>query len=324
MQGMTVSGLLLAHLAMAPANQSVPPAASLAQDAEVTALAYSPDARLLAVGTKQSTITLWDVRKRQKLSVLSGTVGAVLALAFSPNGAALASIGASDEKARLWDPATGRAVRSLSLFEIDGVSQGFTALAFTPNSATVVLGEGGGKVTLWDAATGGHRRMLPPHDSVVTAVAVTPDGATVLSADLERRVRIRPIDPKARAESLGTIGEGFTGLAIAPDGTTVALGGSEKTSGRSPKSFPVEIWDLRTRKRLSTLQGHRSPTNALAFATGGRLIVSAATDGTVSVWNASTGKLLLGSSGAAFAVSATSLAIGEARTVKIVPLPKAT
>ena len=99
MRRVALGGCVLACLVMAASREAAAaPAAPLVQDGEVTALASSPDGRMLAVGTSKSTIALWDARKGAKLHVLAGTIGAVRALAFSPNGRVLASIGSSSDE----------------------------------------------------------------------------------------------------------------------------------------------------------------------------------------------------------------------------------
>ena len=70
----------------------------------VTALAFSPDGRWLATGSKDQTVRLWDLRAADPSAnriVLNGQHADVYALAFSPDGRWLAA-GSLDAKARLW------------------------------------------------------------------------------------------------------------------------------------------------------------------------------------------------------------------------------
>jgi WD40 repeat protein len=298
--------------------------ATLTQDSPVTALALSPDGRLVAAGMTNGTIALWDLRTQRRLRAMSGASGRVRGLAFAPSGKALASISAGDDTARLWDPATGQAGRVLSLFAIDGVSAGFSALAYAPDGVTVVLGEGGGRVTLWDTTTGAHRRLPSPHDAIVTGVAVTPDGSLVVSVDFTRRVRIRPIQPGRDAESLGTIGdEGLNGLAIAPDGITLALGGSAKVYHKPQTTYPITLWDLHARKMLASLESNPSPASALAISAGGRILGSMGPDNVVRIWSLVTRKQLFEVPGSSFSLSGAGkvLVVAQDKSVKVVRVP---
>jgi len=68
----------------------------------VTALAYSPDGRYLAVGANEGQITIRDLASGRESLPLTGHRGAVRALAFSPDGKRLAS-GSADTTILLWD-----------------------------------------------------------------------------------------------------------------------------------------------------------------------------------------------------------------------------
>jgi WD40 repeat protein len=70
---------------------------------EVTALAFTPDGRTLAVAADQ-TVQLWDVATGSCVARLAGHEAKVQCLACSPDGKLLAS-GGHDRAVRLWDVA---------------------------------------------------------------------------------------------------------------------------------------------------------------------------------------------------------------------------
>ena len=70
--------------------------------------------RLLAVGSWDSTVTLWDVAKRRSLVKLTGHSRGISTLAFNPSGTMLAT-GSADNTIRIWDPTSGRTLRILNL-----------------------------------------------------------------------------------------------------------------------------------------------------------------------------------------------------------------
>ncbi|MGW0735165.1 nSTAND1 domain-containing NTPase [Streptomyces sp. NPDC002851] len=120
---------------------------ALADDRQVTALAFSADGTRLAVGDSTGHVTLWDGDLRHASGVLTGTADtapesaaeAVQALAFSADGRTLA-VGGAGGTLRLWDttgqqrlggdlPTPGDEIRSLAFSRDDG-----TVYASGPNA----------------------------------------------------------------------------------------------------------------------------------------------------------------------------------------------
>ncbi len=82
---------------------------------ETNAVAFSPDGKVLAVGTghyERGDVTVWDVSTYEELTTLSGDTGGIASVAFSPDGAILAS-GGSDRIVRLWDVASWQEIDTL-------------------------------------------------------------------------------------------------------------------------------------------------------------------------------------------------------------------
>jgi hypothetical protein len=116
-------------------------------------LAFSPDGRVLAAGgTYDASAHLWDVATGRYRGALTsfvvpkgkGRMDRIEALAFSPDGKTLATVG-YDRELRLWDVATGH-LHAVLRGHADGVS----AVAFSPDGRTIATGADDGTLKLWD------------------------------------------------------------------------------------------------------------------------------------------------------------------------------
>ena len=122
----------------------------------ITQVAFSPDSKILASGSLDHTVRLWDVQTGQQLKVLPGHTDWVYSVAFSPNGRILASAG-TDRIVHLWDVTSGQSFKVLS-----GHSNVIRLIAFSPDGRLLASCSMDGTVKLWNVQSGECIKTLRP------------------------------------------------------------------------------------------------------------------------------------------------------------------
>ncbi|KAL4747489.1 hypothetical protein BDW72DRAFT_196701 [Aspergillus terricola var. indicus] len=164
-------------------------------------VAFSPDDRLLASGSRDHTVRLWDPATGTLQQTLEGHRDSVYSVAFSHDGRLLAS-GSIDDTVRLWDPATGALLQTL-----EGHTELVRSVAVSSDGQLLASGSFDGTVRLWDPATGALRLTLEGHTGSVYSVAFSHDGRLLASGSFDETVRLWDPATGALKETLST--EGF-------------------------------------------------------------------------------------------------------------------
>ena len=136
---------------------------------------------MLASGSRDNTVHLWDVTTGQHTATLMGHRGRVGSVAFSPDGRILACgiwdwLGTGT--VYLWDIAARQITTTLA-----GHTRWVNSVAFSPDGTTLASGAGrpDNTVRLWDVATGQHKTTLTGHTNSILSVTFSPDGTTLAS-----------------------------------------------------------------------------------------------------------------------------------------------
>ncbi|MFB2894540.1 NB-ARC domain-containing protein [Aerosakkonemataceae cyanobacterium BLCC-F50] len=247
----------------------------------VCAIAFSPIAPVLASGSSDHTIKLWDLLTGQCLQTLRGHTSRVWSVVFNPDGKMLAS-GSDDRTIKLWDSSTGQCQQTLQ-----GHSNWVCAIAFSPNLASQLLASASydQTVKLWDIQTGECLKTLLGHTNWVWSTAFSPDGQTLASGSGDRTIKLWDVQTGDCLQTLHGHTSRIWSIAFSPRSVSQLL-----ASGSSDRT--IKLWNLATGECCQTLQGHTSLIWSVAFSADGHYLVSGSQDETVRLWEVETGNCL--------------------------------
>ena len=238
---------------------------------------------LLASGSRDGTVRLWDPATSEQRAVLEGHQSRVTAVCpVTVDGQPLLASGSDDGTVRLWDPATGtqRAV-------LEGHQDWVTAVCPVTVDGQPLLasGCGDGTVRLWDPATGTPRAVLEGQGELNVVCPVTVDGQPLLaSGGSDRTVRLwDPATGVQRAVLEGHRGWVRAVCPVTVDGQSLLASGSDDRT--------VRLRDPATGTQRAVLEGHQGWVTAVCPVTvdGQPLLASGSDDGTVRLWDPATG-----------------------------------
>jgi RNA polymerase sigma factor (sigma-70 family) len=278
----------------------------------LNAVALSPDGMVLASGSNDGSVKVWDTATGMEKFSLSGHTIFIYSVAFSPDGKTLAS-GSNDKTVILWDATTGKEKVTLR-----GHTGFIYSVAFSPDGK-VLASAGGvqpaafksfksfdqipkddllfkeiGEVKVWDLATLKERTLYHGDTGRVTSIAFSPDGKTLASGGRDGAIQFWDV---ATGKECACIRENFSvgAVAFSSDGNTLAavdLG----------QAGLVKLWDLATGGVRARLKGHRGPVHGVAFTMDGKTLATAGNvpspeprkpydaTGEVRLWDAATGQ----------------------------------
>jgi WD40 repeat protein/serine/threonine protein kinase len=197
----------------------------------VTTLAWDGAGRLLASGSDDRSVRLWERGREEALAVFEGLTAGVAELAWRADGAWLA-VGTDDGRVILLDTSTGER-RDLAGRHAGGVR----ALAWTSDGAWLASGAVDDVIQVWSFVQPDvEPRRLLGHQGDVTAVVFSGDGARLFSGSADKTVRVWHRISGTSMLTLRGSQYPIGGLALARDGRRLVSWGQSR--------YPaVRVWD---------------------------------------------------------------------------------
>ncbi|MFO1500427.1 MAG: serine/threonine-protein kinase [Verrucomicrobiota bacterium] len=255
-------------------------------------LAFSPNGKVLATCSRaEPDFKLWDVDTGMQIGILTNRSQERFAVTFSPDGKYLATVAATAYRkvaaeVTIWDAASHQALTSLP-----GLTSWTIQEDFSPDSQTLVCGDGEGLVRLWHWPTGAIR-ILRGHTGMVFNARFAPDGQLLATCDEKGTIILWDwVQNKTVRVLPGHQGPTY-GLAFSRDGRWLGSSGRDHT---------VRLWQVKTGQESARLPGHSGRIINVDFSPDGQtLVTSGAQDKTIRFWKAAprvNGEVLVTSQG---------------------------
>jgi len=236
----------------------------------VSSVVFSPDGKLLASGSGDYTVRIWQVDTGECIKILKGHTTNVDTIAFSPDGKFLIA-GVRNGEIWIWNIENNKCLKSFRPHR-----SYVTFVSFFPDGRFFVSGSRDKKIYIWDFRTGKCFKMFEEKDEVYS-VMFSPNGKLLAWGSSDYTVKIWDIKKRNYIKSLKGHEAGVQSIAFSPDGILLASGSNDNT---------IRIWDIEREKCLKVLEGHEGPIYSVAFSPDGRFLASGSEDCTVRIWKA--------------------------------------
>jgi WD40 repeat protein len=243
----------------------------------VSALVLSNDGKLLASGSHDNTIKLWQFETGQALFTLRGHNKFVRSLAISSDRNFLVS-GSKDKTVKIWDLKT-KNVETLGGW-FSGHADEVLSVAISPDRQVLVSGSADRTVKIWQFNTGKELQELKGNFAQISSVAISSDGKLLATGGLEKVFRIRDLNTGKVLRSLKG-NAGISSLVFSPDSKFLATGGFDRT---------VRLWDLRNGREIQQFLGHEDCISTVIFSPDGKILISGSWDKSIKIWHVESGK----------------------------------
>ncbi len=269
-------------------------------EVEVWALAFSPDGKIIASGSQDKTVQLWDTEKQRKLATLKAHEGWITALAFSADGKTLAS-GDTNKVIKLWDVDTYKERATLL-----GHNNTISTLTFAPEGSRNIVakyrgclasGSYDGTIRFWDPDSGKEIvTFTSGHTESVKAVAFSEDNLNLTVAAHNSTLTVWSLQTGNKLNTFDDHPNDTATVTLSPDTTRFVFQGSKGlrywTAYRDTGSYTggsIQLWDISNEKEMLGPWQEAGYTNALTISPDNQILVAGYGRDGVFAWHVNTG-----------------------------------
>ena len=237
----------------------------------INSVAFHPAGDILASGSADHTIKIWDVKTHQLLHSIQAHTGPVKDLSFNKDGTILASASA-DYTVKLWKVDGYQLIKTLS--KHTGV---VSVVDFHPNGKTLISGSHDNTLMIWSVKDYRMLQKISDHTDAIICLAINSDGSYFASGSSDKNIKIWNTEDEGLSYTFETripYGGIVKSLAFHPKEDFLVSAGTDNT---------LKIWDILAR-RMEKKIDLQSTVVTMDFDAKGEMLITGDANQTTLRW----------------------------------------
>lgn len=238
---------------------------------------------LLASGSKDHTVRIWDTESKSCICVAAGHMGAVGAVAFSKKAKNFFVSGSSDRTIKVWSFASvldfggiSKSIKLSSQAAVAAHDKDINSVAVAPNDSLICTGSQDRTARIWRLPDLVPVLVLRGHKRGVWCVEFSPVDQCVMTASGDKTIKIWALSDGSCLKTF----EGHTASVLRASfltrGTQFVSSGADGL---------LKLWTIKSNECIATFDQHEDKIWAMAVGKKTEMLATGGSDSLVNLWH---------------------------------------